>query len=183
MLLTRFDISSRINIPESFRVETLAVYETRIIEGWLSDIVVKNKLTPIISARLGATNVQTELTELSELITPFLVYAVWAEYVFENNVQVSASGLVQKQNEASEIITPEQRAELRRYYRDLATDWAERIKRLLTPACQVSGHTNQPRFGSSKPANHSQVDQQFNRRSQLIYPNIYTYETERNRFH
>ncbi len=157
--LTLNDFSRRVGgIPDSFEITKLSFCFQQVKEGWLFNLLGPQKLNALEAWVNDNQPQNTYNSSLFELVVPFLVYAVWAEYIPESNVAATQTGLVTKDWQNSEQIDKDQRASMRRKYEDLATIWANRIKDFVSdstackPAVQLQ---SSPRIGKAAPRNKS----------------------------
>ncbi|RIV19714.1 hypothetical protein DYU11_22560 [Fibrisoma montanum] len=125
--------------PDDYRLEfglpagwepsdKLSHIQKNVVSGWLTDLLGVERRDGLRTALLAyLPDDETPSVPLSEAdqklydcVLPFLLYATWANYVQLANVHITEAGLVTHTDNHSEPITSQQRAELYRYYRDIA---------------------------------------------------------------
>lgn len=168
--LNRASFEQRINLPANFDLGVFDQFIVDLEEIQLSSLITVETLT-LLQAWLEVNpygNPQTpdevepsELEPLYKLIVPYLVYAVYAEYVFSGDVQPTDTGLVVKDRESSSSLTDTQRTQLYRNYRDKANARALLITQYLDKqrqSCAPSSFSGETRISSAKGKTRSRFD-------------------------
>jgi hypothetical protein len=145
--LNRFSFQDRITLPESVRPSTFNDYLTDLEEDWLLRLIGPVRMLAIkawlVTNPYGQSPTPNEplpgasvalidpMKALYDRIVPFLVYAVYAEYVLEGGAIATETGIVEKERENSEALTDAHRSELYRRYKNRAESRAAKLAEFL----------------------------------------------------
>lgn len=173
--LSRASFEKRLILPANFNLAVFDPFILDLEESQLPGLLGSGRLMSLIEwikrnpkgeytpdSESETYLLDEALSDLYAKTIPFLVYAVYAEYIFSGEVQATDTGPVTKSRDSSTALTDTQRTQLYKNYRDKANNRAAQletyVRSLGTTSCVALSSNFGTQFSSSRGRTGSIID-------------------------